>query len=573
MKKRILENSVAPKIGTEEGIYSNFKKIAKENEKKIAIFWKKNKKWEKFTYKKLCEKIELFSDGLLECGVNSGDKIIIFSENRPEWIISDFAINNIGAVSVPVHITSGVKVFEYIIRDSKSKFIIISKDLFYKHKNVFLKENFFNKIILLDEKNNDIFDNIVLFSELSKNRKIKNNKKLKNQEKDLLSSIIYTSGTTGDPKGVMLSNNNFLSNIKAANKVIKVLSSDKFLSFLPLSHVLERMAGSYVPLFSGASIAYAESVKKFPDNLKEIKPTILICVPKIFERFYEKIFFNFSAKHYLKKLFFWSLKNKNNFFIDYFIYRKIRKVFGGKLRFAISGGASIDNKIIKFFKKIGIIIVEGYGLTETSPLISVNNIDNVVVGSVGQVIPGVMIKINDDKEILVKGNNVMNGYWNNKEETNAVFEKEWFKTGDLGFLDSDDFLTIIGRKKNIIVTSNGKNIFPEKIEDMLNLSPYIEQAVILGHKKRHLVVLLTISNESIENDFNFNFKNEGKVKIIINKEIEKINKNLEYYEKIRNFEILSKPFLIDNGELTPTLKIRRKIIEEKYKKKIDSMYK
>ncbi|MCX6799997.1 MAG: AMP-dependent synthetase/ligase, partial [Candidatus Falkowbacteria bacterium] len=381
-----------------------------------------------------------------------------------------------------------------------------------------------------------------------------------------VASLVYTSGTTGVPKGVMLTNANFISNVDAARKEFSITAKDKFLSFLPLSHVLERTLGSYIPILSGAEIYYSEGIKQLKDNLAEVKPTILICVPKILERFYEGVRDNAEKGSNLKKkIFYFALKNKDNFFADVLVFRKIRKLFGGNLRFCVSGGASINSRILKFFYNAKIKITEGYGLTETSPIISANKLNNLRPGSVGELLEDVQVKISVDKEILVKGANVMKGYWQQAKKTKETFDKDgWFKTGDQGYLDNENFLFITGRKKDLIVTSNGKNIAPEKIENILNLSPYILQSLVVGHKRSNLTVLIVVDKNNI--------KDINDVKSIIQKEIDMVNKNLEHHEYIKAFELIDHPFSQELGELTPTLKIRRFIVEDKYAKVIERMY-
>ena len=587
-------------------IYEEFQKKAKASQKHKAVSWKENTEWQFFTYKEFLERIDNLAIGLTELGLSPGDRVAILSENRPEWSISDLALNKIRAISVPIHTTSKLPSIEYILRDSESKYLIISKKLF---KEEYLEKFDLEKIILISKEKNSQTNNdkIILFSDLMQTNKqtfnkeeVELNSNQNDNEENLgdepsttlhfaqdpgtekeknnlgdLASIIYTSGTTGEPKGVMLSNANFLSNILAVKKAIRVFPEDRFLSFLPLSHVLERTAGNYVPLFSGALIYYNTDIKELSDNLLYCQPSILISVPKIFERIYEKIFAQINKKGGLsKKLFFWSLRSRKSYLehriADLIVHRKIRRAFGGRLRFAVSGGASINERILKFFSKMKINIIEGYGLTETSPIISCNTLEENKIGTVGKPMDCLEVKIADDKEILMRGPSLMQGYWNKDNLTEEAIQDTWFHTGDLGFLDSDSYLSIIGRKKDIIVTSNGKNVAPEKIEGMLNLSPYIDQALVVGHKQSYLVALFTLDCEkNIDGVCDLDLDAQTN---IIKKEVEKINRDLESYEKIRRFKILEKSFTIEDGELTPTLKVRRKIIEEKYSDVIEGMY-
>lgn len=568
-----------------ETIYKKFKEIVEKYGERPAVCWKENSRWLQYNYQEFLSLIDNLAGGLFGLKVNRGERLAILSENRPEWLMADLAINRLGAVSVPIHATANEQLIKYILKDSGSSFLIVSENLFEKHKT--LLTNFVNdeesrlaalrplsglrKIILISNNPGNYSAQFALFKDLIKAATAE----LEVAESEL-ASIVYTSGTTGEAKGVMLSNKNFLTNVEAALERIKINEHDKFLSFLPLSHVLERTAGSYVPILSGASIAYAEGIKKLADNLAEVRPTILISVPKIFETMHEKIIANLRAKNFfIRDLFFTSLKRPATSWLrrlaDALIYKKIRRLFGGRLRFAVSGGASINERILRFFKNVGVVIIEGYGLTETAPIVAANSLANGKIGTVGQPLSGVEVKIAVDKEILVKGEIVMRGYWQKEELTREVFDQDgWFKTGDLGFLDKENFLTVIGRKKEMIVTSNGKNISPEKIESLINLSPYISQSLVVGHKNSFLAALVVPDREMIKGKFR-----DEKIDLIklISEEINKINREAMPHEAIKKFHLLDKPFTVEADELTPTLKARRTVIEARYAKEIDKLYK
>jgi len=556
-------------------IYQEF--IKNVNDKKYLgnniISYKKNGKWISKTYQNLIEEVNKLSRAFFDLQIGIDTKVGILSKNCPEWLLSDLAINRLGAISVPIHAVSNKNTIDYIIQDTNLKFLIIEDQLLKKHEFlndldislivINLKNQASEKLIsfeaLLDKNNNEDLE-----------QKIKDNQsKLKNND---LASILYTSGTTGNPKGVCLSNKNFLTNISQVRQTIIVNQTDKLLSFLPLSHALERTAGHYIPMFSGAHIFYAENILKVADNLKEVQPTLIVSVPKIFERIYEKIFAQVKAnKKFKQKLFYWALKQKKEtwqyFLANLLVLKKVRKALGGKIRFAVSGGASLNEKIIRFFKNIGITIIEGYGLTETAPIAAANSLENLKIGTVGQPLPNLEIKIATDKEVLIKGDNLMQGYYQKEELTKEVIDQDgWFHSGDLGFLDKDNFLTIIGRKKDIIVTSNGKNIAPEKLENIINLSPFINQTLIVGHKKKFLAALLTLDQEATK-DLNTDEINQK-----IEKEIKNINKTLESAEIIKKFTIIPEAFSIEAGDLTPTLKVKRQTIENKYSKEIQALY-
>jgi long-chain acyl-CoA synthetase len=559
-------------------LYTEFRKSALEYKNRPALYSKKNKKWNKITYRELLEKIDGLAEGLLSAGIKAKDNVAILAENCPEWLISDLALNKIGAVSVPIHKTSKKPLVEYVLDNSESGFLIITEELFNTYKNFYLRKNAIKKIILINrsEASENENEKLINFNDLLKNS---TKQEIQTQTSiDDLASIIYTSGTTGEMKGVMLTNKNFIANIESAKKVIDVSQEDKLLSVLPLSHVLERTDGSYTALMKGASIAYAEDIKKFIDNLKEVKPTIIVCVPKLFQRIHENIFTEIKGKNLIiKNFFYWSLsRDKNSYsykLADWLMFKKIRRIFGGRLRYAVSGGASIHERILRFFQKIGIDIIEGYGLTETSPLVSANQLSTNKIGTTGQIVPGTEVKIADDKEILIKGDNVTRGYWKKDEETRELFTADgWMKSGDLGFLDKENYLTIIGRKKEIIVLSNGKNVSPEKIESAINLSTSIEQSLVVGHKRDCLAALIVPNYQLLKNKFNIDISEIEKIKFIIKKKIDKANKRLEPHSQIRKFVFLERPFSVEENELTPTLKIKRKVIEDKYSRLIDSMY-
>ena len=538
--------------------------MAEQYKDKKAVCFKRERIWCNFSYSQLLEQVDKFANGLIALGLKTGDRVAIMSENCPEWLITDLAVNKICAISVPIHATSKNDYVEYVIEDADCSVIVISISVYEKYTKLFndIKKI---KIIVVGGTNISSSNNFYLIRDvLELGMNFSYDDKLSHE----LASILYTSGSTGVSKGVMLSNGNFLSNIESASKEYEVDSRDIFLSFLPLSHALERTLGSLIPVLHGCTIFYSQGIKFLKEDLKVAKPTVLIGVPKIFERFYEGVRDDIDrSQGFKKKLFRWALKNKTNIFADIFVFGKIRKLFGGNIRFCVSGGASLNPQILKFFLNSKILISEGYGLTETSPIISANRLDAIIPGSVGKVIPGVQVKIANNKEILVKGPNVMLGYWRKDSENKEIFDKDgWLHTGDLGHLDKEGLLTIIGRIKDIIVTTNGKNIAPEKLENLLNLSPYILQSLIVGHKRSNIAALLVINQASFK-------KGDGQdINSIIKNEIDKINENLDKFEWIMNYKVINDLFKEESGELTPTLKLRRFVIEDKYKKIINSLF-
>ncbi len=573
-----------------ETIPEVFFEAVKKYPDKAALLYKKEGVYTAITYKELSEKVEIFSGWFSDFGISKGDRIAILSENRPEWVISDLSIMVAGAVVVPLHTTLNDKAVCDILKHSEAGIVIVSTsgllNRFLLNSETFEK---IKKVICLETltaEQKDILKNkAVSWGEIfSKNINCKFEKTFLNPED--CCSVIYTSGTTGEPKGVMLTHRNFLSNVEAVNKVIPVKESDIFLSFLPLSHVLERMAGYYMPICFGATIAYAESAKHLPADLKEARPTIMISVPRIFEKFHDAIWDKVNSSGKLQRIIFkWALRQKKNTLrykiADSAVFKKIRRQMGGRLRLTISGGASLDESIGKFFSKIGITILEGYGLTETSPVISANQESDFKFGTVGKIIPGTIVKIAENKEILVKGPGVFKGYF--KREPVGCFDKDgWFCTGDLGFIDKKGFLTVIGRSKEMIVTSGGKNVWPEPIESLLNNDRFISQSIIIGNNRKFISALIVPDWQEIEIYFKQNnlflqghdkLINSQSVLEIIQKRIdEKINSGLNDFEKIKKFRLLSQEFSQEQGELTATLKLRRHVIETRNDKIIESIY-
>lgn len=570
-----------------------FFETAKKFPKKPAFLYKKGGVYFPVTYKEAASQIKIFACALQKFGINKGDKIAILSENRPEWVVSDLAVMLAGGITVPLHTTLSPKAICTVLKHSEAKILIVSNS------------DFLNKV-LLGQKYLKRLEKIVFLEKLTEIQKKNLTKKViswkalfllhKNDiceniflDPDDVCSIIYTSGTTGDPKGVLLTHRNFLSNVEAVNCVVPVKENDVFLSFLPLSHVLERTAGYYMPISFGATIAYAESIKQIALNLKEVKPTVLISVPRIFEKFHDAIWDRMNFANPVKqKIFKWALKQERNTvghkLAEILVFNKIKHQMGGKLRLTVSGGASLNENLGRFFLKIGVLILEGYGLTETSPVISANRENDFKFGTVGKIIPGVKVKIGeDDKEILIKGPNVFQGYFKNREKTKEAFNKDgWFHSGDLGFIDKRGFLTIVGREKEMLVTSGGKNIWPEPIENLLNNDRFIHQSMVLGDKKKFVSALLVPDWQEVKRymkEKNLLFKEPGKLAkdpdilaVFQQRLDEKINPNLSEYEKIKKFKLLPQEFSQEQDELTPTLKLRRHIIECHYKKTIESLY-
>ena len=511
--------------------------------------------------------------------INKGDRCLLVSENRPEWLISDLSIMLSGGITVPAYTTYTERDYEYIINDCTPSILVISdKTLYSKIKTIIPKKKFIKKIIFF-ESIDDFDSTFHLNIDEIFEKKISSSKDFFNldiQRKDI-ACIIYTSGTQGNPKGVMLSHGGILNNCEGANLLLKEFISKipKFLTWLPLSHSYEHTV-QFVQIVVGAQVFYAESIDKLIKNMGDCSPEIMTAVPRFYQNLYQKINSTFAKSKGLKKL----LVNQTvilgrkklnkeklllsesivNFICEALVRKKIKRQFGGNLKAFISGGGALDYEVGSFLNAIGLPTLQGYGLTETSPVVSCNSIKDIRVDTVGKPFIGNSVKLANDGEILIKGENVMLGYWKNEEETNKVLKNGWLSTGDIGEFDGE-FLKITDRKKDIIITPGGDNISPIKIENDLNKSKYIEQSLVFGDNKPFLVALLVLSPE-------YNDISVDEVQI----ELEKININLSRIEKIKKFLIIKKQFTIENNMMTPTLKLKRYKILETYKNEIEKLF-
>ena len=521
-------------------------------------------------------RIRVLSDYLKNI-ISKGDKCILLSENRPEWLISDIAIMNAGGVTVPLFTTYSESDYKYIINDCEPKVCIVSNvEQFKKINNHIKDETILISIDQFDENIvsfNDIFEKI--FNDYDDVTQIKNLYN-KNIERNDLACIIYTSGTTGNPKGVMLSHGGILSNCEGAREILDSLVKDEspvFLTWLPLSHSYEHTV-QYVQISLGAKVFYAESLEKLLPNISLAKPTIMTAVPRFYQNLYNKISLNFSKQKGLKKkliekTIFFGTKTLNkerlnlkekiiNFLCEILVRRKIKNQFGGKLRAFVSGGGALDQRIGEFLNSIGLPTLQGYGLTETSPVVSCNIPGKIKIDTVGPPFKTNEVKIAEDGEILVKGENVMLGYLNMKKETDDIIKNGWLHTGDIGEITKEGNLKITDRKKEIIVNLGGDNISPSKIENLLCLNEKITQSFVYGDKKTYLVALIVTERE----------ENKKEIELYL----ENLNKSLSLVEKVKKFKLIKEEFTIENGMLTPTLKLKRKKILEKYKEDLEKFY-
>ena len=563
--------------------YFQFEKFNKEEH---LYFNNPNlKKFEIYTWSETRSYTLKLAKYLSEKNVKKGDRVLIVSENRPEWLIADLAILFNSAIAVPNYTTYTINDFAFTINDCKPVGLIVSNDqLLNKILEACKKINYkFNFIIYLNENKLEEAQNIINFSYIIKNS-INEEVVLsffKEKNKDLLrvdpACIIYTSGTQGTPKGVILSHGGILKNCEGALEFLDFIKNSRstFLTWLPLSHSYEHTV-QFVQLTLGAKIFYSESLDKLMNNLKIAKPTIMTAVPRFYTNLVNKIKINLQNQSNLKKIIFQKtlqLGEKKvlgvqmsffekivNFILDLIVRKKIKNQFGGKIKAFISGGGPLDYNVGLFLNSLGLPTLQGYGLTEASPVVSCNPINKIKIDTVGKIFKDVSVNIASDGEILVKGENLMLGYWNNKTETEKIIKNGWLYTGDIGEIDNEGYLKITDRKKDIIVNAGGDNIAPSKIENLLANYPEIIQSYIYGDKKNYLVALIVVSKELEDR--------KNKIKVII----DKVNQELSIIEKIKKFIIIDDPFTIENQMLTPTMKIRRHQIKKVFGEQLEKLY-
>lgn len=583
---------------------------ANEYKARCALKVKREGRYCDISWLEFESKVRNFAYGLLTLGLKPGDKVALLSENRPEWAYSDLAVLSLGCADVPLYPTDVAHQIGYILADSDSKIVIVSnRDQLNKILTVKLRSPALQKIIVVDlpseVKDKDIvsFEAIVrLGAENSANARLEFESRLQSTTKDDLASIIYTSGTTGEPKGVCLTHDNFLSNCRSCLELLPLGEEDIALSFLPLSHVFERMASYYFTVFIGGTIAYAENIESLQRNLKEVRPTYVCSAPRFYEKMYTGIMnsvakslplsrrlFNRSlviAKKYIEK----KLNRIDVDTVTWFryhlaktlIFSKVRESVGGRIKFFISGGAPLSKELAEFLYSVGMIVLEGYGLTETSPVVSCNTLKAFKFGSVGKPVKGVEVKIAADGEILVCGPNVMKGYYKKERETKEALNGDgWLYTGDIGFIDEEGFLHITDRKKDIIITASGKNLAPQPIESLFKSDSYLQDVILHGDKRPYLTALVVpnfdaLKGLALRQGIPYVAPDElvehPRVYEFIAKRIEEKQKDLANHEKIKKFALLDRGLTIEEGEITPTLKVKRRVIAEKYKKILDEMY-
>lgn len=546
--------------------------------------------------------------GLRSLGVRKGDRIGIMAENCPEWPVADFSILSLGAVTVPIYPTLSYKDVVYIAAQSELEILFVSTfDVCQQLEKIFDEKLKIRVLCAFEPVSVQTQRCLCLESLRRKGRNFLSHdgSSLEESVRDIdpedLATIIFTSGTTGPPKGVMLTHGNFLANYLGCRDAVSVTEKDTLLSFLPLSHVFERLAGYYFPIFQGATIAYAESMQSVAEDLAEVKPTIVVSVPRLFEKTYARILEKVeSAPRLRRNLFAWAVRVGRKFttrrlagrkvsgflalqygIAKILVFRKLKERLGGRIRFFISGGAPLSKELAEFFCAADVLILEGYGLTETSPVISVNRERHFKFGSVGLPLANVELKIGEEGEIVMRGPSVMKGYYKNESATQNVIREGWFHTGDIGEIDCDGFLRITDRIKDIIVTSGGKNISPRNIEERLLADRLFSQAVVIGEKRNYLVALIVPDQAELQGyakDLNLEhlaWQDLLRHELIYKRvelKIQALTQDLARYEQIKYFALLDRELTQETGDLTPTLKLKRKIIQGKYQVIIEGLY-
>lgn len=565
---------------------------------------KRNGQWIETSVSEYQDKVKNFAYGLYDLGVRPGDKVTIHSENSTEWLICDMAILSLGAANVPIYTTQPGDQIKYIIENSEAKVHIVSTDELFAETKPIIKEVEQVKAIitLFGSKHKKLkpFEKVIESGKALREKKPELLGELTDQIKpDDVATLIYTSGTTGVPKGVMLTHNNIASNVQASMERLPFekerFNGEPVLSYLPLSHVFERMI-TYMYVSMGAKIHYIEVIEDIKEDLVHVKPFFMATVPRLLEKIHTGVKVKGQEMSGVKKnLYYWAIYMTEDFnpeqpstgiagvkrkIADKLIYSKIRELFGGNLHGMVSGGAALSPDVFRFMNAIGITCVQGYGLTETSPVITVQTADTLRIGSSGKALANVEIKISEDKEILTKGPHVMKGYYKLPDKTAEVMTDDgWFKTGDVGHLDDDGYLFITDRIKSMFKLSTGKYVSPQNVENTLINSGYIDQVVVIGNQKKFCSALVVPSYDNVKKRLKRDgytpsdpLSEDEKIVNLIQEEVDKANKDLSPWERIKKFVLLEEALSIDGGELTPTQKVKRPVVHEKYKKQIDSMY-
>ncbi len=571
-----------------------------------AIQFKDQSRWVSYNWREYTSLIEAFGAALIERGVEPGDRVVIISDTRPEWIIADLAIMGIGAITVPIYPNNTIEDVEYIIRNSDAAALILEDSAQIEKWQNLAPSLSTVKYLIAIESSDKLPSDVWSWGRMleSGRERLKQDPRLffdraRATKLQDIATLVYTSGTTGTPKGAIICHEQIMSEVADAFAIVAVNSEDTTLTFLPYSHILGRLE-AWGNVYAGYLLAFAESIEKIRDNLLEVKPTFMIAVPRIFEKIYAGLLAQIENHPAKKQLFDRAFaigqrvseaeQNQRSLSFrlmlehkaaDAFVFSRIRKGMGGRLRFAVSGGAPLSPEIARFFHGVGLLICEGYGLTETTAGIAFNTPLHYKIGTVGRPIGDVQIRIADDGEILVKSKKVMKGYYKNDDATREVMIDGYFKTGDIGVIDEDGFLRITDRKKDLIKTANGKYVAPQRLENLLKTNPYISNVLIHGDQKKYIVALITLNAGMIKkyaSEKGVSFENmtdlikSRQVYNLIKYIVAETNSHLASHESIKKFAILPHDFTIEAGELTPSLKVKRKVCDEKYRAEIDALY-
>ena len=561
------KNQISSILNLSNNLFDIFNYHLKNNPHK-KVFFKKNNFWKSFTFLESSKRIKKIINFFQKKKIKKGDRIFLLSSNRIEWVEFDLATMMMGGITVPSFVTNNAADNEYIIKDCEPKLIILENENIYKKNKEFLGK-LKSKIILIEFSKNFVNYSDIILKKLNHVKKV-------NVNKEDISSIIYTSGTTGNPKGVMLTHKSIIHNLYGAAELVSDfnLENERFFSFLPLSHSYERMAGLYFPILIGAKIYFCSSTDKLLTEIKEVKPTILSAVPRLYENIFKKIRSqikksNFLISYLIKKSFMFIESNLKKemrifdkllviIFLKFVLRKKVLQIFGGKIKVLISGGAALNPCVGIFYNKLGISLLQGYGQTEASPLISCNRKEDNNPYTVGRPVKNVKVKISNSGEILVSGENLMVGYWKLKKLSNKTIIDGWLHTGDLGKIDHKGRIIITGRKKELIVTSGGENISSQKIENMLLSFDEVSCAIVYGDGKPFLIALIKLNDD---------YKNSN-----IKKIIQDLNSRLNTTEKIRKFIVLDVEPTYENGMMTQTMKVKKEKVFLLYKKQIEELY-
>lgn len=600
---------------------------------KTALMEKRDGHYENVSYREVAEKATTFAAAMVQAGIKKGDRIALLLKNSPDWVISDMGTMMAAGATVPIYENLIPSAIQHILEDSETKAIIVENKMqFEKILEIWPQLKKLQFVVIRDSSGVGRRENVFTIKSLlergDKYLKEKSNcvaVRVRTLQRDDPASIVYTSGTTGNPKGVILTHGNFIANVLGVASVTDINSLDTSLSFLPLSHAFERTVGYYLPLLMGCTIAYAESFEKINQNLLEVRPTFCCAVPRIFEKIHARMLRNIQASSPVNRAIFhlalmtgsqdwnvhdrWTHKHRKNGakkhdpderlhpdgppkpgilrksihnLSEKLVFSKIKQKMGGRLRYFVSGGAPLSPELIQFFRNLGINIYEGYGMTETSPVISFNFRDAFEPGTVGKALPNVQVRISDQGEILAKGPSIMKGYFHNPKATDEIIDKSgWLHTGDIGTFEDNQYLKITDRIKELIVMSSGKNVAPLPIENKLSECPYIANAMVIGNGQKFISALIFPNEEELKSfaeskgikapSLKALCQNE-KVREIFSTAVRSANGELSRYEQIKKFDIVPAVLSVESGELTPTLKIKRRIVSDNYKEFIERQY-